>query len=80
MSVLAILAIIVGALAWFALGVLGGVWYWTESSDLESEDMPILLFAGFAGLIFFGIGLSCRLSKKMGGESILLKRRYWDHE
>jgi len=38
-------------LVWYAIGVLGFIYWWTKDSDLTINEIPIVFLMGFLGLL-----------------------------
>lgn len=51
-----IIWIVLIALGWYCTGCFSFVYWTTRDFDLKVKDVPLVLFAGFAGLIMWVIG------------------------
>jgi len=59
-------------LIWLILGASGFIFWWTKDNDFVVADVPITLFAMFAGPFAWAIGFFIHGLNK---EKILLKKR-----
>ncbi|MFW6219838.1 MAG: hypothetical protein ACOCZ5_01360 [bacterium] len=66
---------IIAFLLWFFVGVLSFIYWWTSDFDLSTDEIPLLITAGFFGGFSFFIGWIVHGRVPVTKKKILLRKR-----
>lgn len=66
---------IVLAFAWYFLGILGFIFWWTSEYDFKTTDLILSLIIAFVGPFSFIMGYFIHGTKKYKEPIVLIKKR-----